>query len=401
MIPRFKPYLGKEEFFTLFKSNRNAVEAFEQKFAGKFGHKYGVMFSYGRTGIYSLLKVWGVNNKEVICPAYTCTVVPHAIEISGNKPIFIDSSCDDLNMNLDKIASCITQNTHAIVFTHILGYPANVIRMKQIVSDAEKKFGHKIYVIQDVAHSFGCTWDSNNVCAFGDAAIFGLNISKIVTSIFGGVVLTSNDDLNEKLSEYRNEYFEKATSKAKLMKIAYFIIMYFVFSPICFPIVNLCEKFNLIDRFVKYHDESKIEFPDDWCLKPMNWGAKIGLVQLDKYDTMIDARRKYAEFYLKHQTSSEINILHSGGATYSQVVAITKQKHLIMKECASRGVQVGEVLEYVCPLLLCYKRKYEFKDDEYPNAKFFSEHVINLPISGKWDKRVASKVIKVLNKVSS
>jgi len=396
MIPRFKPYLGKEEFFALFRRNKNAVEEFEQKFAEKFECKYGIMFSYGRTGIYSLLKVWGLSHAEVICPAYTCTVVPHAIELSGNTPTFVDSQAESPNMDLESLELAITSRTRVIVFTHILGYPADVLHLEKIVAKAEDCFGHKIYVIQDVAHSFGCEWEEQAVCLFGDAAVFGLNISKVMTSISGGMIITSDVELKRQLSEFRESNYRTACIREELVGLLYFFAIYMAFSWLFFPLINLLERMHLINRFVKYYDESRIEFPKNWSLKPMSWCAKIGLVQLKKYGGMIQARRTYADYYLKNNDFKGMRILYDQGATYSQIAAVAENKKSLIRQCLSQKVQIGEVLEYVCPLLTCYRQKYGFQDEQFPNAKFFSEHIVNLPVSGKWNPKVAQKVVSVL-----
>jgi len=113
------------------------------------------MFSFGRTALYALLKAWGLEKDEVICPAYTCVVVQHAIVISGNTPVFVDCEEGSFNMSYDGITDAITDKTRAIVVTHLFGYPMDVHKIQSIVSDAEEKYGNKIYVIQDAAHSYG------------------------------------------------------------------------------------------------------------------------------------------------------------------------------------------------------------------------------------------------------
>ena len=95
LIPRLKPYINYKELLSAILPSIGAIPKFEKEFANKFGREMGTMFSHGRTALYSLLKVWELTNIEVICPAYTCVVVPHAIHLSGNIPVFVDS-CDIL-----------------------------------------------------------------------------------------------------------------------------------------------------------------------------------------------------------------------------------------------------------------------------------------------------------------
>ena len=186
MIPRFKPYLGKEELLAAITPDKSAVEKFETEFARTFEAKYALAFPYGRSALWALFKAMDIHDAEIIMPAYTCVVVAHAIVLSGNTPRFVDITLHDYNMDLNQVAEAICGKTQAIIATHLFGYPLDIDQLGEIVREAEHRFGHKIWVIQDCAHSFGAQWKGKQVCGAGDAALFGLNISKMITSIFGG-----------------------------------------------------------------------------------------------------------------------------------------------------------------------------------------------------------------------
>ena len=183
MIPRFKPSLGWREFLAIaLPTRRDDVQSFEQSFASLMGQKHAIACPYGRTGLWLLLQALGLSGKEIICPAYTCVVVPHAIVHSGNEPVFIDSQEFDFNMNLALVRDAINEKTGAIVATSIFGYPVDLDKLNRL----RREFP-QVRIIQDCAHSFGAEWNGQPVQRAGDAAIFGLNISKLITSIFGEI----------------------------------------------------------------------------------------------------------------------------------------------------------------------------------------------------------------------
>ena len=100
LIPRLKPNYSFSDWLAVFNIfQKNSIEKYEQEFAKKFENNHGVMFQHGRSGIFALLRVWALKKDEVICPAYTCVVVPNAIVLSGNVPVFVDSSKDSFNMD--------------------------------------------------------------------------------------------------------------------------------------------------------------------------------------------------------------------------------------------------------------------------------------------------------------
>ena len=118
MIPRLKAALSLSELKAAFSfANSDDVSLFEQEFARLSDQKYAVAFPYGRTGIVAVLKALDIECGEILCPAYTCVVVPHAIVISGNVPVFLDSSPEDMNMDLSLVEKAITEKTRAIVAT--------------------------------------------------------------------------------------------------------------------------------------------------------------------------------------------------------------------------------------------------------------------------------------------
>ena len=138
MIPRFKPQYDITDWVAALKPTSGNITRYEKEFASKFGRNYGVMFSHGRTGIYALLNVWGLKEAEIICPAYTCVVVPNAIVLSGNIPVFVDCEENGFNMDLAGIRKAITHKTRVIIPTHLFGYPMDVEAVLRLPLEREK-----------------------------------------------------------------------------------------------------------------------------------------------------------------------------------------------------------------------------------------------------------------------
>jgi dTDP-4-amino-4,6-dideoxygalactose transaminase len=378
LLPRLKPFYTISDFLSAINIFvKNPIEKFEKEFAKKFNNKYGVMFAHGRSGIYSLLKIWGLKNDEVICPAYTCVVVPNAIVLSGNIPVFVDCAKDSWNMDLDLLKKSITPKTKAIIATHIFGYPMDVEKLQSIVKKAEDKYGHKIYVIQDVAHSFGAKWNDRLVTEYGDAAIFGLNISKIINSIFGGMVITNDKNTFIKLLKYRNSNMKKVGVKKEIKRFIYFIAVNIAFNSYVYGFVNWLEKIGALDRFVKYYEEDKIDFPNDWDEMPSNIEARVGLNQLKKYDYIIEQKTKNAKKWIEILKNKDIKFLpHINGSTYSHCTGLVENREKWLEEYRKKGIQLGIIIEYSIPYMKAYRK---YKIGEYPVSLEYSKKSINFP----------------------
>jgi perosamine synthetase len=382
MIPRFKPYLNREERLAAFRRQKDAVARFEDALARAFEARYAIAFPYGRSGLWAFFKALGIEGAEVIMPAYTCVVVAHAIVLSDNIPRFVDIMLYDYNMDLDQVDAAINERTQAIIATHLFGYPLNIGRLSEIARAAEARLGHKIWVIQDCAHAFGARWQGKLVCNEGDAALFGLNISKMITSVFGGMITTNDPELYGKLQAFRDEHFVQPGLLKHIRRFLYLLAVYLAFNERIYGLVNWLQQGTpLLDRLTRaYHLDKKIHFPPDYLDRMLDLEARVGLAQLHKYPTIIQQRREIASFYNEHLREVHGLILPPlvEGATYSHYVARVPDRRGVLKVLGKRGIQLGELIQYSVPHMDAYKRW--TRGSDFPNSYLCSQHTINLPV---------------------
>ena len=382
MIPRLKPYLGKEEILTIFKNKKHAVRRFEQVFAAQFNTNYAVAFPYGRSALWAFFKSMAIKDAEIVQPAYTCSVVAHATVLSGNIPVFVDVDLMNYNMNLGQFADAINERTRAVIPTHLFGYPMDINKVQKIVKNAEAKYGNKIYIIHDCAHSFDARFQEKLVTNAGDGAIFGLGISKQITSIFGGVFSTNNEVIAKKVREFRDRNFRKPSWRKSLLRYLYLLAVYPAFQPLIYGLVYwLQENTPFLNRLTKaYHLDEKIYFPPDYLDQMTDIEALVGLEQLKKYAAVRSKRIEIAKKYFSeiHLSNEWILPPEIDGATYSHFVIRTVARDRLLVTFASHGIQLGQLIEYSMPHHPAYK-KYA-KDKLFPNSLLCSNSMINLPI---------------------
>jgi dTDP-4-amino-4,6-dideoxygalactose transaminase len=362
---------------------QDVIADYESTFAGEFANNHGVMFAHGRSGLYALLKIWGLENQEIICPAYTCVVVADAIVLAGSTPVFVDCEPDRANMSLAGIEQAITEKTRAIVATHLFGYPMDVIEINAIVREAEQKYGHKIYVIQDCAHSYGAKWQNQLVTEFGDAAIFGCNISKIINSIFGGMVTTNSNDTAQRLRTWRELNSKKHPLSKTLKRAFYLYASSIAFNENLYGLVNYMDNRGWLGHFTQYYEEGIIRFPSDWDQAPVAIEARVGLEQLQKYADIVTSRRQRA-LHIKEALTviDDLRFFEDiEGSTYSHLVARVEDRQRWVNRTRLQGLQLGILIEYSVPEMQAYQK---FKRSEYPVAKQYSKHCINFPLHRDW-----------------
>jgi dTDP-4-amino-4,6-dideoxygalactose transaminase len=380
MIPRFKPWLGWPEFFALFRRNKGAVERFEREFAQAFQAVDAVAFPYGRSALWAFFQAIAVTDAEVVMPAYTCSVVAHAITLSGNRPRFVDIRLTDYNMDLDLLPRAINEKTRAVIATHLFGYPLDLDRVEAIVAEAEARFGHKIWLIQDCAHSFGSTWKGRLVGSSGDAALYALNISKIITAIFGGMLTFRNQELADRVRIWRDQHFKHPCFLKAIQRRLYLLSVYAAFNERIYGLTWwLQEKTPLMNRLTKaYHLDKKIHFPPDHLNMMLDIEAAVGLEQLRKYREIITRRKQMAQWYDANLPRREGWIFPPivEGASYSHYVVLVPNRAAVVDEYAKKGIHLGELIQYSVPLLPEYKQYFV----HCPNSESASKSSINFPV---------------------
>ncbi len=398
MIPRFRPAIGVGELRALAPAPAGSVERFERAFADHFGAAEGIAFSYGRTALWALLQALEIERAEVIVPAYTCSVVAHAVTLSRNTCRFVDATLSDYNMDLDEVERAITPATRMIVATHLFGFPLDTDRLRAIVAAAERRHGRKIWVVQDCAHAFGARWRGRLVAADPDVALFGLNISKSMTSIFGGMLTTADRTLASRVRAWRDAHRTSAPPARALARRAYLVAAAAAFNNAVYGAVRwLQDDTPVLNRLTKaYHRDDLIRFPPDHQEAMLDVEAAVGLVQLARLDGFERRRRENAGFYLTHLRPPADWTLPPmiEGATYSHFPVRVADRAKEIARFRRAGVQAGEVIEYSVPHLAGYAA--HGRPELFPNAWLCAGHMINLPVhptlSGAERQRVVDAV---------
>ncbi len=202
-IPVSQPSLGPEEQKLVDRAIRTGwisylgeyVQEFERGFADFCGVKYGCAVSSGTAALHLALLALGIGpGDEVIVPALTFVATANVVTFTGARPVMVDVRADDFNINPEEIAKAITNQTRAIIAVHLYGNPCN---MDQIMRIARS---HNLQVIEDCAEAHGAEYRGRLVGSFGKVGCFSFFGNKIMTTGEGGMVVTDNAALRDKIN---------------------------------------------------------------------------------------------------------------------------------------------------------------------------------------------------------
>ncbi|MBI5285704.1 MAG: DegT/DnrJ/EryC1/StrS family aminotransferase [Chloroflexi bacterium] len=172
---------------------------FAERFAAYHGAKYGICTTGGTTALEVSLKAAGLERgDEVLVPALTFYATPFAALIQGFKPVFVDVDPATWCMDAAQIGRLITPDTRAILPVHLGSRMADMDRIAEIARARNLK------VIEDCAHMHGGFWRGKGAGTLGDLGAFSFQSSKLMTCGEGGIIVTSDDALEERCHAYVN-----------------------------------------------------------------------------------------------------------------------------------------------------------------------------------------------------
>jgi dTDP-4-amino-4,6-dideoxygalactose transaminase len=206
-VPLADVQLGVEEILAVEQVLRSGwltmgevTQAFEQEFAAFTGAKHALAVTNATVGLHLACDAVGLKpGDEAIVPSLTFVASANAICYTGAKPVFADiESADWLCISPEAIERVITPRTKAIMVMHYAGFACD---MPAILEIAKR---HNLPVIEDAAHAVGASLNGRALGTWGDVGVYSFFGNKNMTTGEGGMVVTNDDKLAEKLGILRS-----------------------------------------------------------------------------------------------------------------------------------------------------------------------------------------------------
>jgi perosamine synthetase len=209
-IPVCQPYLnGKELEYvqdavssTWISSQGKYLDRFEREFPNYVGMKYGTSTCNGTTALHLALRAIGIGpGDEVILPSFTMIATAFAISYCGATPVLVDANPDDWNLDVSKLEAAISPRSKAVLVVHIYGHPTD---MDQVVQVASR---HGLVIVEDAAEAIGSEYRSRRCGSLGNVSCFSFFANKNITCGEGGMVLSNEASMHDRLRYLKNLSF--------------------------------------------------------------------------------------------------------------------------------------------------------------------------------------------------
>lgn len=173
----------------------------------KIGCKYAVALSAGTAALHLAVKAAGVKpGDKVFCSDMTFDATVNPVVYEGGIPVFIDSEYETWNMDPKALEKAfeIYPEVKVVVIVHLYGTPCQMDEIKAICDK------HNAVIIEDAAEALGATYKGKPCGQFGDYNAISFNGNKIITGSSGGMFLTDDEEMANKVRKWSTQSRENA-----------------------------------------------------------------------------------------------------------------------------------------------------------------------------------------------
>jgi UDP-4-amino-4,6-dideoxy-N-acetyl-beta-L-altrosamine transaminase len=330
------------------------IPEFEQIVASYHGAKYGVAFCNGTAALHGAYAAIGIEEgDEVITSPNSFVATSNAAVYLGGRPVFVDIHKDTYCIDTEKIEERITSHTKAIAPVSFGGYPVNLMRIREIADKYDLK------IVHDAAHAIGSNRGGSFGMEYADVAILSFHPVKHITTGEGGMVLTNDKDIYEKLLLFRSHGITKDEG-----------LLTEHHGPWYYEMVSLGYNYRMSDI-----------------------QAALGICQFERLQSNLVSRNHLAKYYEENLSKCEflrlpLNVgfdasMDAGTIHAYHLYPVTlmneKERRPFYDYLHSQGImaQIHYIPIHLQPY---YKNKYGYKKGDYPVAEQYYNTEVSVPM---------------------
>jgi perosamine synthetase len=354
------------------------------------------LFGSARSALYSILRCLQLEaGSEVLVTGFTCEVVPNAVMQAGLEPRYVDIDAKNLCMDPCSVSACITPRTRVLIVQHTFGIPAPI---EELLTMA-RQYG--LFVIEDCAVAIGSRYRGRPVGSWGDAAIYSFELSKIITSCRGGMLVVNDEAVKTHMDAFYEEEVPEQTPGSAFRALLQLGLSGLLYRPHIFHIGKYIVALFFRVGLFSYSTtpvELQAGMPADYLVKLSSGQAAMLLRQWQRLPQIIEANCRASRAYAER--------LRGGGVILPQIDGVEEvnliRYPLLVEdrsswiECMTEaGIEAG--LWFTAPLSSTEVNQelFGYREGMCPQAEWVAQRIINLPTHLRLRKRDIKRILAV------
>ena len=353
------------------------VQNFEKSVANYCGSKYGIAVNSATSALHIACIALDLGPGDWLWTSpNTFVSSANCGRYCGANIDFVDIDPETYNMSLDALseklakAEKLNKLPKILVPVHFAGQPCDMPAIHKL----SKKYGFKI--IEDASHAIGASYNNIKIgsCAHSDVTVFSFHPVKIITTAEGGMTLTNDKNIAEKISRYRTHGI--TSDKDKMIK-------------------------QSDDEIWNYQ---QIDLGFNYRMNDIQ--AALGLNQIKRIDEFVSRRHHIAKLYNTQLNDLSIKIPFQTNNFYSSYhlypILIKKNSfNKIQKQVYEelRNNNIAANLHYIPVHRHPYYENLGFKKNDFPVAEKFHQEAISIPIYPGLQDQQQNYIIETLKKI--
>jgi perosamine synthetase len=344
------------------------VRRFEEAFAERVGSRYAVALNSATAALHLALEALGIGSgDEVLVPTWTFAASAEVVVYLGATPVLVDVDRRTLNATPEALLAAVTERTRAAIVVHVAGLPADVGRTVELLGQ------RGVAVVEDTAHAFPSRIGGPGgrmAGTIGRVGAYSFYATKTITTGEGGMLVTDDEALAARARQMSLHGISRTAWNRYTASGTWF-----------YEIEDAGYKYNMTDM-----------------------AAALGIVQLDRADELLSARRELAGAYAARFTEAGLADVvelppdadDGSHAWHLYIVRLALERlgidrAAVIEALKDRGV--GTSVHFIPLHLHPYYRQRGFTREQFPVATAEYERVISLPI---WPGMTTADVDRVV-----
>ncbi len=358
-----------------------AIKKLEEEFKNYLGIKYAFSFNSGRSALMAILNALNLEEKsDILAQAFTCNAATNPIIWAGLNPVYVDCDTNTFNIDTRDIQKKITPKSRAIMVQHTFGLPAD---MENVLKAAKEK---NLFLIEDCAHALGAEFNGRKVGTFGKAAFFSFGRDKIISSVYGGMAVTNDDLLAEKIKLFQEGinypcicWIEQQLLHPILMN--WLIMPTYNFLKLGKFLLVIFQKIGILSKAV-HSKEKKGKKPCYFPKRLPNGLALLALNQFKKLGKFDKHRQEVANFYYKRLNNSNFELPNNSSNDKHAFLRFTIKNinaHQIIKTAWKENILIGDWYNFPIVPADTNLADLKYQQGSCPTAERLAGMTFNLP----------------------